>query len=119
MILHRKTALRGNLRLEIKNDSLTVERRGLRGVHTFEAPLSELQPTMELVRATSFGNWALAAALALIAGAQFSPGEEVHGLTFVVSALFALGATYFAILAWIGSGEYSIVRSTKETSRDI
>ena len=119
MKLHRQSLFRGSLSLEVTPSTLRCERRSFRGCHSFEAPLSEVSPTFESVSATAYGSYTSAILCLVFAGLQYHPPEEIHVWTFVITVPLVLLAGYFVAVARGRSGDYSIVRSTKESSRDI
>jgi hypothetical protein len=55
----------------------------------------------------------------VFAAQQYHPPEEINFWTVVWSVPLVLVAAYFFAVARMKSGDYSIVRSTKESSRDI
>lgn len=98
---------------------MRCERRSFRGSHCFEAPLSEISPTFESVVVTSFQNYFMAAVSAALVVVQYYPIEEISVSSYWWSAILLTIAAYFYIIARISSGSYVVLRSTKESSRDI
>ncbi len=119
MTLECKSLFRGEQRAELTPTTVKYERRSVFGRHSFEAPLSEVSPTFEAWRGTAFGSYFTAVLCVIGLLVQFIPPSDISPWSFIWAIPLMGGGVYFFFVGRTRSGSYSVIRSTKETSRDM
>jgi hypothetical protein len=119
MQLHYYSLFRGSLRLELTATSLKCERTRFSNRHSFEVPHAEVSATVEQVEQAGALQYVLAVGCLLLPMIGYALDPEISIANFIFGgfALYFAGAFFYS--ARVRSGSYTILRSTRESSRDI
>ena len=119
MQLQYYSLFRGGLRLELTATSLKCERTRFSNRHSFEVPHSEVSATVERVEQTGALQYVLAIGCLLLPMISYAMDPEITAASFILWGFAIYFAGSFFYSARVRSGSYTILRSTRESSRDI